>query len=140
MRILSRLFVGSLLLSVVFACSSIRKVTYAPNFVYLDKSEVKGTMHGFAANIIKIDNILEKNKKVSKKQREEIIASLQSIQSGAEIIGADRGQMSNHMKIGENITEFRNAVEQAKKMAQRNPPNYYYAGQISGRCMACHGK
>ena len=122
------------------SCSTVRRVTYPPGFIYLEKREVKSTMHRFAANLNYINAILSKEKIVSEKSRTDIIEHLQDIERAAIKLGAGQAGATNRCLINHNISQFKDAVSQSVKMIQRTPPNYYYAGNLTGRCSACHTK
>lgn len=122
----------------LFSCSSIRKITYPPGFVYLEKKDIKNTMTMFASNIKLINTIIKSNKHIDRNNNKKIIQALENIETEAQRIESHNNQLTNHMLIGENMGSFKSSVVHAKKMIQKTPPNYYYVGQLSGRCAACH--
>lgn len=121
----------------VFACSNLRKVTYPPSFVYIEKKEIQTTMKRFAANILVIEKSLERNAIVNDDDKKIIVASLDDILSSANQLDSG-AQRTNHWLVDHNISAFKESVERAKRMILHSPANYYLAGQLSGKCQACH--
>lgn len=42
-------------------------------------------------------------------------------------------------QISANVDLLRQDIQQARKAAERDPPNYFYAGAVSGACLYCIG-
>ncbi|MCB0421325.1 MAG: hypothetical protein KDD61_10025 [Bdellovibrionales bacterium] len=124
-------------MALLISCAEMRKVTYPPNFVYIEKSDVKNTMSVFAENIFEIDRVLQGAKSDKEIDRSRIIAAMDSILSAASHLDQEKTE-TNHRVIDHNLDIFRQSVQQARQMAQKTPPNYYLAGQLAGQCMACH--
>lgn len=123
--------------ALVAGCSAVRKVTYPPDFVYLNRSDVTGYMKRMSADIWRIDDILGGSETVLPYQREKIISDLKDMQSVADKLGAGTVE-TNHPFIDQNIDAFKHDVNLALQDVEGDPPTYYRAGRLSGRCLACH--
>ena len=118
-------------------CAEVRLATYPPDFVYVDRSEVKGAMAQLSSDIWRIEDILASSETVLPYEREEIISILSDMDGVARKLGA--GSVStNHPFIDQNIDSFQRDVALALEDIKEEPPNYYRAGRLSGRCLACH--
>lgn len=118
-------------------CSTVRKVTYPPDFVYLDQAEISGSMKKMSVDIWQIDDILSNSETVLPYEREKIISILGDMQGVADKLGAGTVN-TNHPFIDENIDSFKRDVLLALQDVKGEPPEYYRAGRLSGRCLACH--
>ena len=49
-----------------------------------------------------------------------------------------RGQKTKHPVLADSIDSFYDEVVKARKGAEADPPNYYFAGKVSGACVYCH--
>jgi len=49
-----------------------------------------------------------------------------------------RGSKKKHPILANNIDTFYDEVVKARKAAEGSPPNYYFAGKVSGACVYCH--
>lgn len=126
-----------LCLALVAGCSVVRKVTYPPDFKYLDRSEVTGSMSKLSADIWRIEDILASSETVMPYERERIITILNDMDGVADKLGAGTVE-TNHPFIDQNIDSFQRDVELALADVKKEPPSYYRAGRLSGRCLACH--
>lgn len=119
------------------SCSAVRKVTYPPDFVYIEQSEIKNAMSRLSVDVWRINDILDSSETVLPHERERIISILGDIEGVTRKLGSGTVQ-TNHPFIDANIDSFRRDVELALKEAKGEPPDYYGAGRLSGRCLACH--
>jgi len=118
-------------------CSQVRVTNYPPDFKYLDRTEVTGGMNRLSANIWHIEDILASSETVLPYEREEIISILNDMQGIADKLGAG-SVATNHPFIDRNIDSFRDDLAAALRDVKNEPPSYYRAGTLSGRCLACH--
>lgn len=123
--------------TLVAGCAAVRKVTYPPDFVYLDRADVTGSMSRLSADIWRIEDILASSETVMPYEREEIISILNDMEGVADKLGAGTVN-TNHPFIDQNIDSFQRDVELALEDVKKEPPSYYRAGRLSGRCLACH--
>ncbi len=126
-----------LLVASATGCAWVRKATYPPDFVYLEHTQVVSAMAEFNVDIWRIDDIIAGSETILPYQRDEIIGILQHMAKLADRLGAGP-RSTNHLLIDENIDEFKNQVLEALRFVEKDPPNYYLAGRLSGGCMACH--
>lgn len=121
----------------VSACATVRKVTYPPDFVYLPSSEVRSSMAHMSAGIARLDEVLGTGREMSPADRAAVIRILDDLESVAKRISAG-GRETNHLLIDQHIDEFRVDLQRARSAVEQTPPNYYFAGRLSGSCLACH--
>jgi hypothetical protein len=118
-------------------CAQVRQVTYPPDFVYLDKKQVRGQMALMSLYMREIDDILVDNYTVNSEQQAQIIRLLNQILVSVDRLGAGNVQTS-HLLIDDHIDDFRTDVKVALNDASSDPPNYYALGLLYGSCNACH--
>ena len=128
----------SLLAGVLLAgCAQIRQATYPPDFVYLDRKQVRSQMALMNLYMREIDEILVDNLTVNSEQQAQIVRLLNQILASVDRLGADNVQTS-HLLIDDHIDDFRTDVRVALNDASSDPPNYYALGLLYGSCNACH--
>ena len=133
-----RIFLLALLTAVVLAgCAEIRKATYPPDFVYLDRKQVRGQMALMSLYMREIDEIVADNLTINSEQQANIVKLLNRIDASATRLGAGNVTTS-HLLIDEHIDDFRADLRLALRDASSDPPNYYTVGRLSGSCTACH--
>lgn len=124
------------LLLLVNACSNLRKLTYPEQITYIEKNELQGVMQRMSRVLSELDQIILSNSNTSDESHQ-ILTQLQKLDLiCAELDGGNT--VTNHGVIDDNIEEFRNDIAHASRMISAIPPNYYYAGKLSGSCAACH--
>ncbi|MGB7301541.1 MAG: hypothetical protein WA888_04025 [Burkholderiaceae bacterium] len=127
------LIIGGLL--IVAGCADIRKLTYPPEFTYIEKSQLQSSMHQMATAMGRLDALICADP-LKDSTQEEILAQLDLIDKVAwELSG---GKSTNHLLFDEHMEQFGADVAKARLMAKSSPPNYYYAGRLSGSCSGCH--
>ncbi len=129
--------VAVVLTAVVTGCALVRKATYPPDFVYLEKTQVVGAMAELNVDLWRIDDIIAGSETILPYKREEIIGILRHMETVANRLGAGP-RTTNHLFIDDNIDAFKEQVLEALRFVEKEPPNYYFAGRLSGGCMACH--
>ncbi len=122
----------------VTACDTIRKATYPPDFVYLERSEVVGAMQTMSIHIYAIDEILANPETISAQQREQLIFRLRQIQK--TVIPLTEGMRTNHTLLDGNIDGLLRDVIDARQKIENEPPDYYLVGRLVGTCLGCHVK
>ena len=132
-RYLVSLIAGSMLLT---GCAEVRKLTYPPQFVYVDKERLQGSMHRMAAAMGRLDTLVAADSLGASAQTE-ILAQLDVIDEAAHELSGGKA-LTNHLLLDEHMAQFNADVAKARLMARSSPPNYYYAGRLSGSCSACH--
>lgn len=118
-------------------CEQVRRVTYPPDFVYLDEKQVRGQMALMNLYMHEIDDILVDNYTINSEQQAQIVRLLNQILVSVDRLGAGNVQTS-HLLIDDHIDDFRTDVQVALNDASSDPPNYYALGLLYGSCNACH--
>jgi len=121
------------------ACNMRVKVSnYPEDFVYLKPAKVQSKMGRLSLNLQRINNILEDRLVVSATDREQIVAALADMEAVVRELGASAPQKTNHLVIDQHLDSFKQDVRSARTAVEKDPPNYYLAGQLAGSCLACH--
>jgi hypothetical protein len=123
------------------ACSSffegVRSVTYPPDFNYISRQKLTGTMQQFALYTTLLDNNLNDPASISEEQRLSSIDILRKMENLSFKLGTE-SLSSNHDIVSFNIDQFRQNIQDARVGLMQDPPNYYQAGMVSAYCLNCH--
>lgn len=114
----------------------IRTVTYPPDFHYITKQQVRTTMGALASEVDALDQIMWRPKGPSPADQDQVVAILSQMRTLARQLKPR--EHSNHARIDEHAPELQRDIERALAAAKMKPPNYYYAGTVSGACTHCH--
>lgn len=126
---------GVMTLGCTIEGEQIRKFTYAPEFRYYARADVRSAMHELAHNIEQLRQQLEAEK--STPDNKAVQSTLENmIRIANELDNA--GLATNHLRMANHIDDFRRHLNQALVAAQAEPPNYFLAGALTGECLACH--
>ncbi|RMG20224.1 MAG: hypothetical protein D6729_03380 [Deltaproteobacteria bacterium] len=132
----------SLLLAVALAaCAtphSIRDLTYPKDIRYYSRHELKTVMGRMAKDVSTLDDLLRRDAPPPD-TRARIVALLRDIEENASQLYSP-GALTNHPRIERNIGSFLKTVTEARRAAERDPPNYYLAGNLIGACVYCHAQ
>ncbi len=130
---LSRTSASVLLVIVIVAsmvaCAQIRKLTYPPDFTYLEKREVESLMRQMGEGITRLDQLIAEASKSELNQQQKIIAELSELEKIATRLSGGHTQ-TNQIVINDHIEQFMADLGTAKMFARINPPNYNKAEQI----------
>lgn len=116
---------------------SVRRYTYSPDFNYLTQDQLESTMGRFARLVSQLNAIMAAGSEIDAAEREQIIALLRGLEEQARALGPG-GWPSNHPRISTHVDAFRRDLERARLAAERDPPNYFWAGSVSAACSHCH--
>ncbi len=116
----------------------IRRHTYPPEFNYTTEKELKTTMWQLAAQVKKLEEVMQNPNVNGDLRRREAMQILTEMEQISKALGME-GWPGNHPKVSRNITKFRSDLVAARRALETNPPVYYLAGTISGACSHCHG-
>lgn len=136
-RLSSVTLLAFMVVGTIAGCAQIRKLTYPPDFVYLEKKEVDSLMRAMSNSIMRLDQLIAEAETSDTVQQQKIIAELSRLESIATRVGGGYTE-TNHPVISEHIEQFSGDIGRAKMFASVSPPNYYNAGKITGSCQACH--
>jgi len=123
--------------TVVYGCAQIRKVTYPPEFVYLEQKEIDSEMLLLSLYIRQLNELLGGQDYISSEDQAQILEILSLINTTTDSLGAGSVD-TNHLIIDDHVDQFKSDVIAAISAAKAIPPNYFIAGQLSGSCVACH--
>ncbi len=136
-RFVKHLVIVLLSTMLVYGCAQIRKVTYPPEFIYLEQKDINNKMVLMSIYIRQMNQILSRKDNTNSEDQTRIVKLLSAINSTTDSLGAGSPD-TNHLIIDGHIDQFKSDVIAAISAAKANPPNYFVAGQLSGSCVACH--
>jgi hypothetical protein len=116
----------------------VRQYTYPPEFRYIEREEVRGTMRALAGHARQIDQLMLVED-APQEHRAEIIEHLRAMEQATEKLDQS-GWATNHPKVEMNLPTFRRDVKFAREAIEREPPNYLLAATVTGACVLCHGR
>ena len=122
------------------AAEQLRVYTYPRDFEYISRGEIQSTMGQFAVHVRRLDVLLAETPEMPASEavrRGEVVRVLQAMEQAAHTLGTGDVR-SNHPRLDEGIDAFRARLTAARQAAERDPPNYYLAGTVSGACRYCH--
>lgn len=142
--------VVAIVASVLVGCSSqfassVRKVTYPPDFKYTDQSDLRSDMHQLAIQMAILDKALvnpldqtqTQTQTEPELQREQVLNALRNMGKIASRLHAGETG-ANHPFMDDFMQGFISEIDKARTAASLQPPRYYFAGKISGGCASCH--
>lgn len=121
--------------------SSMRKMTYPPDFTYTEQSELRSDMAKLAQQMVLLEealaitpSALDNTQEI---QRQKVLLTLRNIgRIAANLRANDSG--ANHPYMQDYMQEFISKIDAARVAASIATPRYYYAGKIAGGCTNCH--
>jgi hypothetical protein len=108
----------------------VRALTYPPDFNYITRSELQGTMAEFARDVDALDALLSRDGGAGVADRAAIAGILEHMRGHARAL--DRGTDSNHPHLQPGAERF------ALDGIRRDPPDFSGVGRLTGGCTACH--
>lgn len=121
--------------------SSIREVTYPPDFKYIDREQLQSSMARMALQISILDGALQHSLAAQEGGddviREEVVNALSEIHLIASGLQAGSGG-ANHPFMEDHMRDFISSVDKARSAASLAEPRYYFAGKVAGACASCH--
>ena len=117
--------------------ASIRQHTYPPDSNYLSQDQIESTMGQFAQLVLRLNAIMEADPEVDEAERALVIDLLRQLEVQTRALGPG-GWSLNHPLIGARVDSLRDDLQRARIAAERDPPNYFWAGSISAACTNCH--
>ncbi|HAU93721.1 hypothetical protein C6Y40_21720 [Alteromonas alba] len=133
--------ITALLAGCSYNLSDVRKVTYPPDFNYIEPQDIKTDMARMAAQIRLLDIALapvdSSDIAARENQREEVMAALNNIENIASGLQSVDGG-SNHPYMQDFMRDFVAKVDKARGAASLAEPRYYFAGKVAGGCAVCH--
>lgn len=121
--------------------SSVREVTYPPDFKYIERDQLKTGMAEMALQISILDGALQHSLAYEgegdEALREEVLSALAEIDRVASQLQAGSGG-ANHPYMEDHMRSFISSVDKARSAASLAEPRYYFAGKVAGACASCH--
>jgi hypothetical protein len=114
----------------------VRKVTYPSDFEYISAQELQGAMFVLAGHIVELNGIMSGAEPVPAEDHERVLEILVEMQVEAGKLAKEHH--TNHPRIDRYIPLLQADIDNALADARATPPNYYFAGTISGSCEYCH--
>jgi len=115
----------------------VRQYTYPPEFRYIERDEVLGTMRVLAAHAREVNQLMRQDD-APQEHRAEIVEHLRAMEQAAEKLDQS-GVPTNHPKVDMNLPSLRHDLKFAREAIEREPPNFLVAGPVAGACVHCHG-
>ncbi|TRY30672.1 hypothetical protein [Aliiglaciecola sp. M165] len=132
--------------SFLTACSSqfaesVRKVTYPPDFNYVEPEQLRSDMSQLGALMRTLEFQLadepEQSSSRTEQHRQRVVETLRSIEGIATKLQAgDAG--ANHPFLQDYMRDFVKTVGEARVAASLQQPRYFLAAKVSGGCTNCH--
>ena len=121
--------------------SQMRKMTYPPDFNYIEPQTISNEMAKMAGEIALLDYALvppeNDTPEAKASQQRRVVTALSNIEKIASRLKSnDAG--SNHPYMQDFMSDFVAKVDQARSAASLAEPRYYFAGKVAGACAACH--
>ena len=117
--------------------AAMRKVTYPPEFQYVEPAQLRSNMDHLAQHVRSLDLALHPSNSDLSPEQQQVIAALQSIERIADKLKAGEGGAS-HPFLQNDMSRFASQVTEARVAASLPQPSYYLAGKVAGGCVNCH--
>jgi len=117
----------------------VRKHTYPPDFNYITDQQLRSTMWRLAEQVERLNDTLRLTGPISETERKALVQLLTDMETVTNDLGG-QGWSSNHPEVDFNLARFQRDVVMARRSVERDPPNYFLAGSISGACLYCHDR
>lgn len=115
---------------------AVRSVSYPSSFQYLTEDEVRGAMGGLAVQIVALDALMVSAEGPRGEDQGRVVEILEEMQTLVRQL--TQREQSNHPQISRTAPLLERKIDRALFGARSNPPNYYFAGTVSGVCSYCH--
>jgi len=106
-----------------------------PKLNVIPKGEVTSTMWQLAGFVNELDALMRDTPPPVDSR--DVVLLLQQMERAAYRLNKPDAR-TTHPLIAQNSDEFLAGVIRAREAAEREPPNYYLAGAITGGCIYCH--
>ena len=136
-RITSITLIVAMVTATVIGCAQVRKLTYPPNFTYLEKGEVEALMQSMSKSIGKLDQLVTDAPPSDTVRQQKIIDELSKLEGIATQLSGDHTQ-TNQFVINDHIQSFFTDLGTAKMFARLDPPNYSKVDYVISACAECH--
>lgn len=117
--------------------SGVRRITYPPDFRYIEHSQLEAAMWRLAFHVEQMGELLRRDAPPTEAERAEIVAHLREMEVATAQLRRD-GTNSNHPMLDQHLDSFGRDLTLARAHVEHEPPNYILAGAVSGACFGCH--
>ena len=135
-RITSITLLAIMIAATIIGCAQIRKLTYPPDFTYLEKKEVDSLMRRMGESIGRLEQLVAKATP-SDTSQQQIIAELSKLEGIAIRLSGGHTQ-TNQLVINDHIEEFISDIDTARMFANLDPPKYSKVSDVTSGCTNCH--
>jgi hypothetical protein len=108
----------------------------APDFDYLGQQKVQSTMSELAGTVNELDRIMRRHDGIDRDEHRRVVALLRKIESLIDALTPE--ERAGHPLLESELGKLERDVRRALETVEWTPPNYYFAGAISGACVYCH--
>ena len=135
-RITSITLLAIMVAATIIGCAQIRKLTYPPDFTYLEKKEVDSLMRRMGESIGRLEQLVAKATP-SDTSQQQIIAELSKLEGIAIRLSGGHTQ-TNQFVINDHIEGFISDIDTARMFANLDPPKYSKVADVTSGCTNCH--
>lgn len=114
----------------------VRAMTYPPDFHYITRAELQGTMAEFARDVAALDALLTREGGATAADPAAVVGILEHLRAQAAAL--ERGSDSNHPYLQHGTERMLRDIQRALDGARRDPPDYTWTARLTGGCTACH--
>jgi hypothetical protein len=118
--------------------ATMRRVTYPPDFRYIERSQLKSAMWRLAYDVRELDQLMRMPPPVDASRRDATERYLNDLLVATDALRGG-GQPTNHPLLTDHLGRFRLDVSLALAAVEAEPPSYYLVGSVTGACLTCHG-
>ena len=117
--------------------AKVRRVTYPPDFRYIEHSQLESAMWRLAYDVRELDQLM-RTPPIDAAKHDAAVRLLNDLLVATDALRGG-GQPTNHPMLTAHVGQFRRDVSLALAGVQADPPSYYLVGSVTGACLVCHG-
>ena len=115
----------------------LRQYTYPPDFEYITQEQLRSTMWQLARQVRELQLLMLEPTSTNERQRQKVVELLMTMEHTTSQLNTS-GRPSNHPVIDHNLDALRRDIALARASVEKNPPNYFLVGSVTGACVYCH--
>ncbi len=115
----------------------LRQYTYPPEFNYITQEQLRSTMWQLAGQVRELKLLMLEPTSTNDLQRQKVVELLTTMEQTTSQLNTS-GRPSNHPIIDHNLDALRRDIALARVAVEKNPPNYFLVGSVTGACVYCH--
>ena len=112
-----------------------RRLTYPPDFIYVERRELNTVMWGFASGVAALNRGLEPSPGEAP-DLEAVAVALRQLDAAAARLPI--ATSTNHPMLGERADRFRRDIRLALSNVEAPVPDVGLARSVTGACLYCH--